>query len=306
MQVSTMCRRTLMLLVVVAIASVGGFRVTTAAHDSPEITATITATDFAYDIPDTVEAGYVTFTLVNDGAEDHHAQILRLNEGTDLEGLLQAFDERGEAAIAEHGSFVGGPGLTSPGHESSSIVRLDAGSYVAICFVPSPDGSLHLEKGMVREFTVTGEVDGHEPEADVTAALTDFGFEAPSEVPAGEQTWEVVNGGPQPHEIQFVRLDEGVTFDQFLEGLSAQAVPASPGAGHGDAHGGAEVSTPLAAVDPPFTSVGGVQALDVGATGWFAADLAPGTYAIVCYIPDVVSGTPHYALGMVQELTVTG
>ena len=66
------------------------------------------------------------------------------------------------------------------------------------------------------------------------------------------------------------------------------------------------MSTPLAAVDPPFTSVGGVQALDVGATGWFVADLAPGTYAIVCYIPDVVSGTPHYALGMVQELTVTG
>jgi hypothetical protein len=100
----------------------------------------------------------------------------------------------------------------------------------------------------------------------------------------GEQVWKVTNEGPQLHEIEFVRLDDGVTFNQFMRSLGTRTAPADP---------------------LPFTSVGGVQALETGGAGWFIANLEPGIYAIICHIPDPVSGKPHFALGMVRQLTVS-
>jgi len=33
-------------------------------------------------------------------------------------------------------------------------------------------------------------------------------------------------------------------------------------------------------------------------------DLAPGRYALICFVPDSASGKPHAALGMIGELEV--
>src|SRR5947207_7743986 len=42
---------------------------------------TITATDYAFGVPDTIPAGLTTFRLVNQGKELHHANLVRLGEG---------------------------------------------------------------------------------------------------------------------------------------------------------------------------------------------------------------------------------
>src|SRR2546429_48973 len=42
---------------------------------------TITATDYAFGVPDTLPAGLTTFRLVNQGKELHHANLVRLGEG---------------------------------------------------------------------------------------------------------------------------------------------------------------------------------------------------------------------------------
>src|SRR5947208_10049100 len=42
---------------------------------------TITATDYAFGVPDTIAAGLTTFRLVNQGKELHHASLVRLGEG---------------------------------------------------------------------------------------------------------------------------------------------------------------------------------------------------------------------------------
>ncbi len=39
-----------------------------------------------------------------------------------------------------------------------------------------------------------------------------------------------------------------------------------------------------------------------GQANWYALDLEPGTYAMICFIPDP-SGTPHVMLGMVEVFT---
>src|SRR5437016_13979349 len=54
---------------------------------------TITATDYAFGVPDTIPAGLTTFRLVNQGKELHHANLVRLGEGrteADFEAGLAA------------------------------------------------------------------------------------------------------------------------------------------------------------------------------------------------------------------------
>ncbi len=50
----------------------------TATQSIPRIT--ITTKDFAFDMPESVSAGYENVTVVNNGTEDHQAQFARLNK----------------------------------------------------------------------------------------------------------------------------------------------------------------------------------------------------------------------------------
>jgi hypothetical protein len=44
--------------------------------------------------------------------------------------------------------------------------------------------------------------------------------------------------------------------------------------------------------------------LDPGGRYFETIDLAPGTYALICPVPDPASGKPHHELGMIQALRV--
>jgi hypothetical protein len=54
---------------------------------------------------------------------------------------------------------------------------------------------------------------------------------------------------------------------------------------------------------PPFTEIGGMQALASGLAGWLVLDLEPGEYVAVCFVP-TAEGVPHLMLGMIQGFTV--
>ena len=55
---------------------------------------------------------------------------------------------------------------------------------------------------------------------------------------------------------------------------------------------------------PPGKPVGGIAAMEPGMTEYFTATLTPGKYGLICFLPDVKDGKPHFAHGMVQEITV--
>lgn len=248
----------------------------------PEIT--IKAADYSFEAPAQVEAGLVKINLVNDGQEPHHAQIVRLNDGVTLEQFQAALQE-GEAAVFPLVAFVGGPGLIDPGLSSQVILDLTPGQYVLMCFMPSHDGVPHLAKGMVRPIEVVAQADQADRsapkiKADAVVKLMDFSFILPSEIKAGEQIWQVVNEGPQIHEIMFIKLAAGKT------AADAQAFLQSP---HGV---------------PPFAMIGGFQAINPGATGWLPLNLEPGNYIAICHVPDPASGHAHSELGMLMPFTV--
>lgn len=240
----------------------------------------IEATDYAFDVPATLQPGDITFRLVNHGQEEHQAQLLRLNDGVSADQFINAFESQALAALAM-ATAEGGPAVIPPNASQDVSLSLQPGNYLFTCFVSSPDGVLHIAKGMSRAVRITGSaISGPPPVTSGTFTLRDFTFDVPASLPAGLGTYQVVNEGPQVHELVLLKVTPGTTADELRAFFDAPAG------------------------DPPFTSVGGMQAFGPGGSGTITLNLQPGIYAAVCHVPDPASGVPHLDLGMIKLFTV--
>lgn len=152
-----------------------------AAFESPEATAA-SATVHQYDlancdwaqvdvvtkeysfsgIPGSLAAGPTSFELTNEGNEAHEIAVLRKKDGVteSTEELMSLPEEEAGEKVTMVG--VGGP--VTGGNSSYLVADLEAGDYVAICFLPvgmtsmdgpPPDGPPHFMSGMVTDFTVS-------------------------------------------------------------------------------------------------------------------------------------------------------
>ncbi len=244
---------------------------------------TITADDYVFLVPDTVQAGIATLELVNRGEELHHAMLIRLDEDRTLAELQEEL----EAVLRAGGEprpwvvFAGGPNAVDPGASASVTVALRPGRYALVCLIASPDGDLHVAKGMIRELIVAPARAATDlPPADAAVVLSDYGFEFSRPLAAGRQTLRVRNDAVQWHEIQLFRLDPGKTVEDLERWLAAADGP------------------------PPGASIGGVAALSQGHANNLALNLTPGEYALVCFLPDSQDGKPHFVHGMIKGFTV--
>jgi len=234
---------------------------------------TITATDYAFGMPDTIPAGLTTFRLVNQGKELHHASLVRLGEGKSAADFQAGL----AAAMKSHApppswmTFPGGPNAVTLGDTGVATQMLEPGSYVLVCWIPSLDGVPHVMKGMM------------EPPADVTIKLTDYDFQLSQPLTAGKHVVRVENTGAQPHEIVIAALPPGKTLQDFIAWEE----------------GGEKGPLPTGAW------LGGVTTLDVGGHSEFAASFAPGSYLLLCFWPDVKDGKPHIMHGMAKQITVS-
>jgi len=111
---------------------------------------------------------------------------------------------------------------------------------------------------------------------------SDFAFSAPATLPAGLVSVRLTNHGQEPHHAQLLRLNDGVTFDQFAAALQQEGegalrlVSGEGGPGTIEPHGSSEVTL----------------------------DLKPGTYALACFVAGS-DGVPHLAKGMLKPIQVT-
>jgi len=243
---------------------------------------TLTATEYAFGGPDTISAGLATLRLVNAGTEPHQAGLVRVDSGKtgpEVEAAMKA-----PGAPPAWAVFVGGPDVVMPGDTASSTQPLAPGRYFLVCFFPSPDGKLHLEKGMFRWLVVRGPAPAREPDAtgDVTVTLNDYGFQIASPLTSGTHTLGVANAGPQLHELMLLALAPGkrvadiVAWDQGgMKGV------------------------------PPARPLGGIVGLTPGRRAAFRVTLAPGKYVLACFVPDAKDGKSHAVHGMVREITVS-
>jgi hypothetical protein len=246
---------------------------------------TVEEKDFSFDISDTVRPGVVKITAKNSGKESHQVQVVKWNDGVTQAQFDAALKNPDPSAIFKAVTFMGGPNSIKPGQSQVAYNTLTPGNYALLCFLEADDGQPHFAKGQVKAFQVAaGDTGGSAPKADGTVTLADFNFLGDvNSLPAKKTTLEVKNGGPQPHELTVIKLNNGVTVDQLKALLNSDTPPAGP---------------------PPIDDAGGLGALQANQTGFVELDLKAGQYAFVCFVPDTATGKPHAALGMIKAIEV--
>lgn len=252
---------------------------------------TIIATDYAFSAPDTITAGLTTLRLVNQGKEPHQA-VIYAAPGKSFAELEAAAQPKGsdaqwvQAFMTLQPTFPGSPGAVVGPDTVVATSNLTPGNYLIVCFIPSPDGKWHVQKGMSHHLVVTpaatGATTAAEPKSDITVTLSDYAFTTSAPLTAGTHTIRIENKGPQLHELAVERLAPGKTLADWQQ-WAAGGMKGPP------------VSMP----------VGGFAGPDQGKVGWLTMAFTPGTYLFLCFVPDVKDGAPHLMHGMVKQVTVS-
>lgn len=157
-------------------------------------------------------------------------------------------------------------------------LNLPAGNYALFCTIPSPDGTPHAAKGMVRELTVIEGAERALPQSLGPVTATDFALSSPPPLEPGTNVVRLRNEGQQLHEINLVELVPGNPVDDVVAWYRRPSGP------------------------PPMRSLGGV-AVKPGEEGTATLHLTAGTtYAFVCAIPDTRGDfAPHVTKGMFTQ-----
>ena len=242
---------------------------------------TVTANDYAFEVPETIPAGLTEVRLVNKGTEMHHVWLIRLSDGKTLKDLLGAIGPDGQ--LPSWARDVGGPNTPGPNGESMAILRFTAGRYAMLCVIPSKDGKPHVMKGMAKEITVlpaTSNTSSANIRISSTMTLVDYGFEFSQPLQAGKQTMRVKNAAEQGHEVVLIKLAPGKKAMDVLAWMEKMEGP------------------------PPGAPIGGTTPMARGEENLITVDLAPGEYGLVCFVGDAKTGKPHFVHGMVKEIVV--
>lgn len=240
---------------------------------------TIEAVDYSFTGPGTVPAGVTTLRLVNHGKDLHHLMLIRLDDGKTVADLMALKPTDAQPTWATE---VGGPNAAEPGGEASATLTLEPGRYAMVCFIPTVEGIPHIAKGMSSTLEV-GPASGPaaaEPAADVVLTLAEYNFSFSTPLTVGSHVILVENAGGQAHEVVLIRLEPGKSVQDFLTWEEKRHGP------------------------PPAHLMSGMGALQTGRHAIFSGDFTPGDYGLLCFLPDLKDGEPHFMHGMVQQFKV--
>ena len=257
-------------------------RTDTTEADPSEVT--IVATDYAFEAPDTLEAGWTTFRLVNHGDLTHEATLVRLEGNRTLSEYMEAYGKavRIGGARPEWARFLGGPTGVEPHGEGTTTLYLEPGNYAWGCWAPDSDGTPHLlGHDQIRAFKVrparANAPAPSAPEHSITVGMHDYTFELRERLKAGKHVIRVENMGVEPHHVLIFRLGPGRTMEDFQAWIQNHM--------QGEA---------------PSTYVGGMATQSFGVEGYLELDLPAGEYILVCLVAGL-DEVPHVAKGMIEH-----
>lgn len=231
----------------------------TSAPQIPEVT--VTATDFALDMPERVPTGVVRVTLDNRGKLTHNLLLARLKETRTVDEIKATILAKGPAGLAAISDFYGGATGTPAGERRQVIVDLADGPYAALSTAAfSDDKAPDFAKGMLRlasadSYAGSGKV---VPEATLVVTYADAApVKLSTTVRAGKQIWQVALDGKAPHTPIIAKLAPGKTADDLASWFKTRGGPV------------------------PADFVGGMHSLSPGGRGWIVLDLGPGDYVVL-------------------------
>lgn len=239
----------------------------------------VIAKEYQYEMPDTLPAGPTEFHFSDDGKQLHHMTIVKLEQGK----TLADFTALPPGPFPAWATLMGGPNSPIPGGGTSDdVVDLQPGHYAAVCLIPGADGKPHMIKGMVKAFTVKPSSQARTmPASDLSLTLSNYKFSFSKPVTAGRHVIRIVNDGSQPHEAELFHLAPGKKGEDIAHWvLTGMKGP------------------------PPGAPVTGIAPMAPGKENTLLVDLKPGSYAVMCFMPDAKDGKPHVLHGMIDNFKV--
>jgi uncharacterized cupredoxin-like copper-binding protein len=251
-----------------------------ASESSRPPVVSIVAREYAFDAPDSIEAGPTTIRLVSHGKEQHFVQLVRIASPHTMEELRRTLASSAETPWV---TSVGGVGTIQPGGVAMTTIDLAPGLYALLCDMQDTHGTPHMMEGMLRSMTVLEKRNAAVmPAADVILSLSDYAFTLRTPLLAGAHVVEVRNEGTQAHMALLWRLHRGKSAADVVHWLD----------------------TPSDTEPPPVTLMGGTPDLAIGREAQLLVHLDPGNYVLICLVDDAPGHKAHYQRGMVRELVV--
>ncbi|MGA5821861.1 hypothetical protein ACPC54_28840 [Kitasatospora sp. NPDC094028] len=248
------------------------------------------------DVQDEAEGGLVTFAVETDDPAGRQIQLIRPHEGvshtTLFADLTKAVSEtpataaQGIRAVAAEADALGGT-LVSPDVPARFTGEVDEGEVLVLDFTA-------FLKDPAHPVFATIEFEGHNGRhrhhrhhrgAEEHATVVQ------EETPAGPR-FDVEDLDDADAPI-VVRNEADELHEMVLQ-------PVKPGTTDADVQAFFDATAKGQHPTPPFSGVpSGLSAISPGDTAVFEAeDLKPGTYVLLCFIPDDKTGVPHAFLGM--------
>jgi uncharacterized cupredoxin-like copper-binding protein len=184
---------------------------TTAGAESDAGVIEVKGAEYAFVMPDEVEGGVVSFVTSNIGKELHEYALGRLDEGKTLADVKKRLAQ-GEGDPPPWFTDVAGVPVLSPGKEITVTREMEPGTYVFLCFIPSPKGVPHYELGMLKDFEIVGDSGRELPEPDATITAEQGTYDIPA-LEAGPQTLELENADTKEREFFLLTLEPGKTLE---------------------------------------------------------------------------------------------
>jgi hypothetical protein len=252
--------------------------------------------------PAAVAAGPTLLIEENPIEGPGHAFVLRVPDDVSDADLAASL---GNAAPVEEtpewfwrAAFLGNGDRAAAGRPGIALVNLQPGRYVA--------GDPYRPASEFAVFEATGDGSSELPAiaTDGEADLFEMGFNLPEQIEAGRQVWEITNTGAMLHELAIMPVPAGATQEQVETAITAEL----------EAEFGGDPAAARATIDGLGAEwkgwrgehglVAGVGVLSPQGTSYAQFDFAPGTYGVVCYVPEPNSMTPHVMFGMTAVFTV--
>ena len=266
----------------------------------PQITVTVGESGVT--APSAVTEGWYLVSVTAEAPYIAYFDFMQYPEGLDDEiALAQALDA-GRNDLAQPGwVYAGGTNSFTPGEPALFATYLAAGDYhMAASYYLPEQGSEEIMKLVPLTVTAAGTGTGTpegtpavNPVVDVRLEMTDDMqyIVSPDPVPAGDTLWEIVNTGMHhAHHVVMSKYPDGTTAEDIVADFTS-LYSGTPPAGE-----------PLVAQALPI----GYAALQSGGISTLIElDLPVGqSYAVVCFIINPETGTPHFLDGMVTVFDV--
>jgi len=274
----------------------------------PQLDITVTGSAFE-GVPSELAAGRYVIALTNatDDGFSGGGAFLQVPEGMTTDefiAFVSPSDESTSAEVVEaspvademgppdwyYETMVAGGPYAPGGGIAYAVVELTAGEWVFWAEYPgAPQPPVPV--------VVTGDLpaDLPTPVADVTIEMSEFAFGMSGPIAAGPQVIELANAGEQPHFLAVIGVPPGTTVDDILALAQMESEA-------GDVPVASPTDEGLSFDD--IVDAFGTGDQSAGVTAWYAIDLAPGTYAAVCFVTDPETGEEHVMLGMVEVFDV--